>query len=188
MITGLKPGWRRTCLALSAVSLLLPGWPMGGQQQPTMSVDVRVVNVFATVCNKHGEIVPNLTKDDFKLEEDGRPQTIRYFARVTDLPLKLGLLVDTSLSQRRLLEQERKASYTFLEDLLREWKDKAFVVHFDFDIELLQDLTNSRPKLEAALQKLQVPDARQMQTGGQDPGQGQSHYGGGGTKLYDAVF
>src|SRR5208283_5457132 len=129
-----------------------------------------------------GQIVTTLTKDDFKLAVEGRPQTIRYFAKVTDMPLTLGLLVDTSLSQRRLLEKERTASYTFLEDLLREWKDKAFVIHFDFEIELLQDLTNSRPKLEVALQKLEVPDARQMQTSGS----GQMH--GGGTKLYDAVF
>jgi VWFA-related protein len=74
---------------------------MPGQQPPTMSVDVRVVNVFATVRDKHGEIVPSLTKDDFTLEEDGRPQTIRYFTRETDLPLTLGLLVDTSMSQTR---------------------------------------------------------------------------------------
>ena len=157
------------------------------QETTTIKKDVNVVNVLATVRNKQGQIVNTLTKDDFKLEDDGKPQTIRYFSRVTDLPLTLGLLVDTSLSQRRLLEQERTASYTFLEDLLREWKDKAFVVHFDFEIELLQDLTNSRPKLEAALQKLEVPDARQQQTGGSnDPSQ--PHWGGGGTKLYDAVF
>ena len=103
------------------------------------------------------------------------------------MPLTLGLLVDTSLSQRKVLEQERTASYKFLEDLLREWKDKAFVVHFDSEIELLQDLTSSRPKLEAALQKLEVPDARQTQTSG-SPDPGQPHFGGGGTKLYDAVF
>ena len=128
-----------------------------------------MVNVLATVRNKQGQIVNNLTKDDFKLEDDGKPQTIRYFAKVTDLPLTLGLLVDTSLSQRRVLEQERTASYTFLEDLLREWKDKAFVVHFDFEVELLQDLTNSRPKLEAALQKLEVPGHAAIADGGSDP-------------------
>jgi VWFA-related protein len=156
------------------------------QETTTIKKDVNVVNVLATVRNKQGQLVNNLTKDDFKLEDDGRLQTIRYFSKVTDLPLTLGLLVDTSLSQRRVLEQERTASYTFLEDLLREWKDKAFVVHFDGEVELLQDLTNSRPKLEAALQKLEVPDARQQQTGGSnDPSQTHS---GGGTKLYDAVF
>jgi VWFA-related protein len=160
------------------------------QQEPaaTIKKDVNVVNVLATVRDNKGQIVTGLKKEDFKLEADGHPQSIRYFSRVTDTPLTLGLLVDTSLSQRRLLDKERTASYTFLTDLLDASRDKAFVVHFDFDIELLQDLTSSRPKLEAALQKLQVPQPRQMQTGGSDPGQGQPHYGGGGTKLYDAVF
>ena len=160
-----------------------------GQQEPaaTIKKEVNVVNVLATVRNKQGKLVTTLTKDDFALQDDGKPQTIRYFSKVTDLPLTMGLLVDTSVSQRRVLEQERTASYTFLEDLLREWKDKAYVVHFDMEIELLQDLTSSRPKLEAALQKLDVPDAREAQTGGSnDPSRPQ--WGGGGTKLYDAVF
>ena len=116
-----------------------------------------MVNVLATVRNKHGEIVRNLTKDDFMLEEDDRPQTIGYFARETDLPLTLGLLVDTSLSQRRVLDQERSASSTFLDQVLRVNKDKAFVIHFDREVELLQDLTSSRQKLQAALGLLQMP-------------------------------
>ena len=135
-------------------SLLVSYLPLRGQQTPTFSSDVNVVNVLATVRDKHGQIVNNLTKDDFRLEEDGRPQTIRYFAKETDLPLTLGLLVDTSPSQRRVLEQERIASYAFLEHLMREDKDKAFVIHFDWEIELLQDLTSSRKKLNAALEKL----------------------------------
>ncbi len=152
----------------------------------TIKKDVNVVNVLATVRDKKGQIVNTLQKDDFKLEVDGHSETIRYFSRVTNLPLTLGLLVDTSLSQRRLLDKERTASYTFLNDLLDQTRDKAFVVHFDFDIELLQDLTNSRAKLEMALQKLETPEGRQMQTGGgSDPGQMSR---GGGTKLYDAVF
>jgi von Willebrand factor type A domain len=181
---------------LISLSLLLIGLTLRAQQAPpslqqpeqqettTIKKDVNVVNVLATVRNKNGQIVTTLTQNDFKLDVEGRPQTIRYFSRVTDMPLSLGLLVDTSLSQRRLLDKERTASYTFLNDLLNETRDKAFVVHFDFDIELLQDLTSSRPKLETALQKLQVPEPHQMQTGS-DPGQS-SH--GGGTKLYDAVF
>ena len=150
------------------------------QETTTIKKDVNVVNVLTTVRNKQGQIVNNLTKDDFKLQDDGRPQTIKYFAKVTDMPLTLGLLVDTSLSQRRVLEQERTASYTFLEDLLREWKDKAFVLHFDSEVELLQDLTNKRPKLEAALQKLEVGDPRQAQSSGASLR--------GGTLLNDAVF
>ena len=160
--------------------------PLRGQQTPTFSSDVKVVNVLATVRDKHGQIVNNLTKDDFKLEEDGRPQTIRYFAKETDLPLTLGLLVDTSMSQRRVLEQERIASYAFLEHLMREDKDKAFVIHFDWDIELLQDLTSSRKKLNAALEKLDNPEFEQSGGGG-SPGSG-GHHRGGGTTLYDAVF
>ena len=176
-------------LAMLLSALLLTA-PVTAQQQDdkqeaatTIKKDVNVVNVLATVRNKQGQIVNDLTKDDFELEVDGHPQAIKYFSKVTDLPLTLGLLVDTSLSQRRLLDKERTASYTFLNDLLDQTRDKAFIVHFDFEIELLQDLTSSRPKLEAALQKLQVPEPRQMQTGG-DPSQTR----GGGTKLYDAVF
>src|SRR6516164_9930910 len=155
------------------------------QTVTTIKKDVNVVNVLASVRDKQGKIVSTLNKDDFKLEVDGKPEPIKYFSRVTDTPLTLGLLGDTSLSQRRLLDKERTASYTFLNDLMNESRDKACVVHFDFEIELLQDLTSSRPKLQAALQKLQVPEAHQMQTGG-NPGQG--GFGGGGTKLYDAVF
>ena len=169
-------------LVFLALSLPLPG-----QQTPTFSSDVKVVNLLATVRDKHGQIVSNLTKDDFKLEEDGRPQTIRYFAKETDLPLTLGLLVDTSMSQRRVLEQERIASYAFLEHLMREDKDKAFVIHFDWDIELLQDLTSSRKKLNAALEKLDNPEFEQSGGGGGSPGSG-GHRRGGGTTLYDAVF
>jgi VWFA-related protein len=161
-----------------------------GQQTPTFSSDVKVVNVLATVRDKRGQIVNNLTKDDFKLEQDGHPQTIRYFAKETDLPLTLGLLVDTSMSQRRVLEQERSASYGFLNDLMRPEKDKAFVIHFDWDIELLQDLTPSHQKLEAALEKLDMPQFDPA--GGGSPGGGGGggghHRSGGGTTLYDAIF
>ena len=163
--------------------LLAPHRLLRGQETPTFSSDVKVVNVLATVRDKHGQIVNNLTKDDFKLEEDGRPQTIRYFAKDTDLPLTLGLLVDTSMSQRRVLEQERVASYAFLEHLMREDKDKAFVIHFDWEIELLQDLTSSRQKLNVALEKLDNPEFEQSGGGGSG-----GHHRGGGTTLYDAVF
>ena len=177
---------RRWILLTTLTSLVACYLPLRGQQTPTFSSDVKVVNVLATVRDKHGQIVGNLTKDDFKLEEDGRPQTIRYFAKETDLPLTLGLLVDTSVSQRRILEQERIASYAFLEHLMREDKDKAFVIHFDWEIELLQDLTASRKKLNIALEKLDNPQFEQS-SGGGPPGSG-GHRRGGGTTLYDAVF
>jgi VWFA-related protein len=139
----------------------------------TMSVTVKVVNVPATVRDKHGKIISNLGKDDFVLEEDGRPQTIRYFAHDTDLPLTLGLLVDTSMSQRRVLEDERHASYVFLDQMLHQPKDVAFVIHFDHEVELLQDLTSNRQKLESALQALQVSQNNSSnQNGNQNGNQG----------------
>jgi VWFA-related protein len=119
------------------------------------STGVDVVNVLAGVRDKNGKIVRDLTKDDFTLEEDGRPQTIKYFAQQTDTPLILGLLVDTSGSQRRVLEQERNASYDFFQHVLREDKDKAFLIHFDRQVELLQDLTSSRRDLDNALRDIE---------------------------------
>jgi VWFA-related protein len=165
------------------------------QGQPTIAVEVKTVSVLATVRDKHGKIVSNLTKNDFQLDEDGRPQTINYFAHESDLPLRLGLLVDTSLSQRRVLDQERSASYSFLDKLLRQDKDLAFVIHFDREVELLQDFTPSRPQLQAALQKLSTP---QFDGGSSTNGGGGGGYGGGGSRtrgsrgggtlLYDAIF
>ncbi|HLK54766.1 MAG TPA: VWA domain-containing protein [Candidatus Angelobacter sp.] len=149
-------------------------------QPSTMSVTVKVVNVPATVRDKHGKIISTLGKDDFVLEEDGRPQTIRYFAHDTDLPLTLGLLVDTSLSQRRVLEEERHASYSFLDQMLHQAKDVAFVIHFDHEVELLQDLTANREKLDSALQTMQTsPNTSQQQTGSQSGNSGGGSNGGG---------
>ena len=139
---------------------------------PKISVDVKTVSVPVTVHDKHGKIISNLTKEDFVVDEDGRPQTVNYFARENDLPLRLGLLVDTSLSQRRVLEEERSASYSFLDHLLRENKDLAFVIHFDREVELLEDFTGSRPKLQAALQSLQTPQMDANSGGGQSGGGG----------------
>ena len=146
--------------------------------QEKIAVEVKVVNVLATVRDKHGKTISNLTKDDFALSEDGKPQTITYFTRETDLPLRLGLLVDTSLSQRRVLEEERTASYSFLDHLLRVDKDLAFVIHFDREVELLQEFTPSRPKLQAALQLLQTPQSDRGY-GGAGGGSGGSGGGGG---------
>jgi len=138
----------RRSLLMSATSL----WAsraVRGQQQPdaTFSADVKVVSVLATVRNGKGYVVRDLTANDFSITEDGHPQTIRYFTRETDLPLTLGLLVDTSGSQRRVLPEERTASRRFFEQVLREDKDQAFLIHFEREVELLEDLTSSRKKL-----------------------------------------
>jgi VWFA-related protein len=172
-------------MVTSAVLFATPG--RSPAQVPTFSSNVKVVNVPATVRTKKGEIVPNLTKDDFTLVEDGRPQDIRYFAKENDLPLTIGLLVDTSLSQRRLIGEERSASHMFLNQMLREDKDQAFVIHFEGEVELLQDLTGSRQKLESALNSLETPQISRRSGSWPGPGHG-GNMGRGGTALYDAVF
>ena len=165
-----------------------------GADKPDVSVKVNVVNALATVRDKHGNLVKNLTKNDFILSADGAPQTIHYFSAETNLPLTLGLLVDTSLSQRNVLDDERTASYKFLDQMLRE-KDLAFVIHFDREVELLQDLTASRPKLEDALHSLQIAQPRAEEDdphAPQGPGtgneQGRHRMNRGGTQLYDAIY
>jgi VWFA-related protein len=164
--------------------------------QATFSSDVKVVNVFATVRDKKGQIVRNLTKADFVLEEDGRPQVIQYFSRESNLPLTLGLLVDTSGSQRNVLDSEREASRQFLQQVLRADRDLAFVIHFDSQIELLQDLTAERAKLQKAIDLCVPSDRPQFQQGGGQQGggypgggrRGQRGGRGGGTSMYDAIY
>ena len=178
--------------ALPCALLLLTIGTARGQQAPAaaqaatpkISTQVKVVTVYATARDKKEKIVANLNKEDFILDEDGRPQTITYFVRETDVPLTMGLLVDTSLSQRRVLESERSTSYTFLDHMLREDKDKAFLIHFDREVELLQDLTSSRPKLQAGLQQLQTPE---LERASDDDG-GSGGRRGAGTLLYDAIY
>jgi len=169
-----QPAASRFSRVLLTAAVLLLGPLCLRAQEPTIAVDVKVVSVLATVRDKHGQIINNLSKDDFVLQEDGRPQDIRYFSRESDLPLTLGLLVDTSLSQRRVLDQERNASYSFLDKMLRS-RDTAFVIHFDREAELLQDMTSSREKLQSALDKLKTPDEPTLARGG-----GQGGPGGGG--------
>jgi VWFA-related protein len=176
-----------------------PPAPQSQQQTPPLSqskisTEVKLVTVYAAVRDKHGKIIPNLNQSDFALQEDARPQTIKYFARESDLPLTLGLLVDTSLSQRRVLDQEKSASYSFFDHILRENKDKAFLIHFDREVELLQDLTASREKLRAGLEQLDTPSFSNASaggggggSGGGGSGRGHSH-GGGGTLLYDSIY
>jgi VWFA-related protein len=173
----------------------------GAFAQSPITVNVSAVNLLATVRDKHGKLINNLAKEDFLLDQDGRPQTISYFAKESDLPLTLGLLVDTSLSQRNVLGQELAASRSFLDDVLRPEKDKAFVIHFDREVELLQDLTSSREKLQAAIDQIHAPQFTRTSSGRGSPGgypgggsggggggRGTHGHGGAGTLLYDAVY
>ncbi len=147
-----------------------------GQDEATFKSDVRVVSVLASVRDKKGAFVRDLSKDDFSLIEDGRPQTITYFARETNLPLTLGLMVDTSMSQHRLLDAERGASYRFLDRMLRD-QDQVFIMQFDMAVQLSQDLTSSRKQLEDTLPLVDTPTREELNMEGTR----------GGTLLYDAV-
>lgn len=174
--------------AFSVVLVSVASLPLWTQNQPTFSSEVKVVNLLATVRDKHGKIVSNLNKDDFALDQDGHPQTIRYFAKETNLPLTLGLLVDTSLNQRRVLDEQRSASHDFLSQVLRQDKDKAFVIQFDRDVELLQDVTSSLEKLYDALGLLETPQFRQDNENDRPNGGGARSRNHGGTLLYDAIY
>ena len=125
-------------------------------QDVTFSTAVNLVELLVTVRDKAGRFVKDLTKDDFSLQEDGRPQTILHFSQESSQPLKIGLLVDTSRSQIPVLEPERKASFTFLDQVLRA-DDSAFVMHFDIQVGLLQGFTSSREALAKALDALEIP-------------------------------
>jgi VWFA-related protein len=190
----------KTCLFAQPPSFA-PAKDSGKEATPTISVDSRLVNIPVVVRNDKGALVLTLKKEDFSLLVDGKPQVIRYFDLDQNLPLTLGLLVDTSGSVRNEIDDERTAGETFLDDMLESKDDKAFVIQFSRTVELLQDVTNSRPKLQAALQKLDTTAPDSGSSGGNSgsgtsdtndsggsSGGGRTRGFGGGTMLYDAVF
>ena len=198
--------------AVSALTLACPPVAMLAQQaansqnasQPaddkpvaTLKVQAREVLLPVTVRDKKGALVSTLDKANFTLTEDGRPQVIKSFTRETSLPYKLGLLIDTSRSVSGALENERKAGGDFVDAMLpaeprAKDPDQAFLIHFDRQVELLEDFTTSREKLHHELDDMSV--SRQSS---RDDGQGPETTGDdrerpsrsrGGTQLYDAIF
>ena len=160
------------------------------QSVATLKVNVEVVQLFFNVKDKHGALIPNLNKDNFDLFEDGQPQTIKYFKAESDLPLTLGILLDTSGSQMRVLGMEKTVGGSFLESILRP-KDEAFVISFGTDITLLQDFTNSFSRLRHALDDASMNAGGVGCAGGPIGPQGPipcSASGQRGTALYDAVY
>src|SRR5438067_3969056 len=143
--------------------------PSEDQPISSVKVNVDVVQLFFNVKDKKGGLIANLTKNDFQVSEDGKPQTIKYFTAESNLPLTLGILIDSSGSQRQVLEIEKEVGSAFLNNILRD-KDEAFVISFDVDAELLQDFTNSSRLLRTALDsaKFNAPPS----TCGGMPGQG----------------
>ena len=136
--------------------------------------------------DKKGKLVPDLHQQDFALEEDGKAQTITHFMRDSDLPLTLGLLVDTSLSQRNVLDMEKQVGGAFLRQILTD-KDEAYVIDFNVDAELVQDYTRDVHRLQAALNKVRINTGYVNPV----PGAGNPVPTAGtaaGTVLYDAVY
>lgn len=177
---------RRNSVIYSTVTLaaaLFAAVPFLAAQDDVIKVDVDLVNILASVRNKNGALVGNLGKDDFKIFEDGKEQTIKNFTRETDLPLTIGLLVDTSGSQARLIDIERRAADQFFSKVLRS-KDEAFLIQFGTDSELLQDSTNSPRLLREALGQLRLS----VPVGGLHPGPVPTMQNQAGTVLYDAIY
>lgn len=192
----IQPGLRKLAFLLSIAFPLLafaqqnPQPPINDQDQPleTLKVNVNVVNVYFNVKDKKGHLIPNLTKDDFLVNEDSKAQTIKYFAKETDQPLTLGLLIDTSGSQTQVLPIEQSVGAQFLEQVLRP-KDEAFLINFDVNVELDQDFTNSGRDLRKALYAVRINTGGGGATG--IPGIGQGPFPTSnprGTLLYDAIF
>ena len=163
--------------------------PKADDQQPTetLKLNVNVVQLFFNVKDKHGALIPNLTKDDFQVLEDGKSQAIKYFTAESNLPLTLGIMIDSSGSQTNVLDMEKQVGAVFLKQILTD-KDEAYVISFDISVDLLQDFTRDVHLLQKALNKAKI---NVDYTSGGVPG-----LGGGpvptrnapGTLLYDAVY
>jgi len=187
--------------ALLSPVLLCAALPLQGRQAapqaspaPTLTIQAQLVNLPVVVRDKNGALVTTLNKDEFSLQVDGRQQPIRYFDRDNNLPLTLGLLADTSGSVRSALDDERAASEAFLDQMVTSpagrAPDQAFLIEFAHQVDLLQDLTPSVPKLRAALNKVGDERRDDAQNGGNSGYGGYGHGRGfrGGTTLYDAIY
>jgi VWFA-related protein len=158
-------------------------------QQPTetLKVNVNVVQLFFNVKDKHGALMPNLTKDDFEIYEDGQKQTLKYFTAESNLPLTIGMLIDSSGSQLRVLDMEKEVGGAFLKQILTD-KDEAYVMDFNIDASLVQDFTRDVRRLQKALNSVKINSGVTMPTlpgaGGGPVPTAQSP----GTVLYDAVY
>jgi VWFA-related protein len=156
---------------LAAGVLAIAAWAAGQvvqSDEPTrIQVDVTRVSLLFTVTDKKGRFITDLDKNDFEIMEGKRRQTISDFAAESDLPLRLGILIDTSNSVRERFKFEQEAAGQFIDSVMRTSLDKALVVSFDTSAELVSDLVNDTDKLTAAIRNLRP---------------------GGGTALYDAIY
>jgi VWFA-related protein len=152
------------------------------QTQKKLQVQTTVVNVFVTVRDHHNAIVSELTKDDFKIYEDGVEQKVDYFTKEVDMPITLGILLDTSGSMSNILGAEQDAASRFVRQVMRK-KDEAMVASFDLDVNLLADFTEDPALLDSAIHRATINAAGPVITPGTVP-----QHGSIGTNMYDAVY
>ena len=166
-----------------------PGGPPPASDAPPVPVDIggvstlnvktSLVNVYFSARDKSG-FLTNLHKDDCGLLEDKAPQTIKNFTQEKNLPLTIGILLDTSGSQTNVLPLEQESGATFLKDVLKS-KDEAFLISFDVNVDLLSDYTNNPREIKRAIDKATINTGAGS---GSVTGNGQAR----GTLLYDAVY
>jgi VWFA-related protein len=186
-----RAGWSQLAPSPDAAPVShAPAAPEEDRSVATFKLQVNLVDVFFTVKDKNNNLVPHLNKSDCSIFEDKQPQTFKSFVAENNLPLTLGILLDTSGSQQRVLPLEQEAGSRFLERVLKA-KDEAFLLSFDVNVDLLQDFTNSPRLLGRAMNKAEI------NTAGGNGAAGIPGAGGGtvptigdpkGTLLYDAIY
>jgi VWFA-related protein len=190
-LPALVPAWAQLAPSPDAPPVsTAPGPAPDDQPVTTLKLNVNLVDVVFTVTDRAGNLVPHLNRDDCTVSEDKQPQTLKNFVAETHQPLTLGILLDTSGSQARVLPLEQDVGSQFLERVIKP-KDEAFLLSFDVDVNLLQDYTNSPRQLARAMSKAEI------NTAGGNGAAGIPGAGGGtiptigkpkGTLLYDAVY
>ena len=179
-------------LVLAAPALPGPPRPQSasqGQQAPgqtpTIKAEVNLVNLFATVRDKNKRIVTDMKQSDFKIFEDNHQESIAFFSKDMNLPITLGLLLDTSGSEENMIGAIQDAGSAFLRRVLRKG-DEAMVISFDTDVDLLADLTDDHSILTRAINKARINTGGGGYIAG-NPGP-VGGMGGGGTNMYDAIY
>jgi len=179
-------------LVLAAPALPGPPRPQSasqGQQAPgqtpTIKAEVNLVNLFATVRDKNKRIVTDMKQSDFKIFEDNHQESIAFFSKEMNLPITLGLLLDTSGSEENMIGAIQDAGSAFLRRVLRKG-DEAMVISFDTDVDLLADLTDDHSILTRAINKARINTGGGGYIAG-NPGP-VGGMGGGGTNMYDAIY
>jgi VWFA-related protein len=188
---GASPANRTSPRALSAVTPQPPTTvqPQQDQQPPqspqTLKRETTLVNVFVTARDKKNGIISDLTQNDFKISEDGQDQKVAFFEKDVNMPITLGLLIDTSGSMYNVIGAEQDTASRFLREVMRK-KDEAMVISFDFDVDLLADFTQDTNVLERAIRRTSI---NSVGGGGVvTPGTIPQGNNAGGTDLYDAAY